>query len=293
MISRVKTFPTTKGFQLRDITTLSVYCWINAVAVTNITITAALNNIPALNHYYFSSVKFKQNLIFILDEKSSAYLLDTNSLNISASVGFAKKPAYQATQLFSLLVWSITIRTAYRQNFGDLSNLNKTNSHVTALLFNPSYNLVTSDIYFDKIWFGFSNYDYIVDFILIMPYQVEQFKKSLYLNLTIRYDKAATIDQFFLEYFTLIQSSTTDNSISFLFRYVPQKTNPLTRGYFKIHPQTSGDYHIKLDGQMYITNQKVKIFPGTKEMEFFLFVNVSVIVPLAMMSKLIYKRLRI
>ena len=288
-----KTFPTTNDFRLRDVTTVSVYCWINAYRVDNVTITASLNGYQAMNHYFMTGIEYKQNLLFILDNSYSMVPPPINHFNLSVAVGFSKKQAYDYKQVFWLCIFGLTIRTAFRQNFGDLTQLNETNSHITALIINPTYDIMTSDVYFNKTWYSMSNYDYTLDFLVIMPYQIEYYQKSCYLNITFSYTYEVRIWQIALEHFALISTTTHLYSVNYLFRYVPGKTGSVARGFIKINPKTNGYYHIKVNGQLYIANEPVRIFPDSKEMELFLFTNVSIVIPGVLLSKLIYKRLKI
>ena len=286
-----KTFPTTNDFQLRDVTTVSVYCWINAYRVDNVTIIASLNGYQAMNHYFLTSIDYKQNLLFILDNNSSMVPPPINQFDLSVSVGFSKNHAYDYKQVFWLCIFGLTIRTAFRQNFGDLTKLNEMNSHITALIINPTYDLMTSDILFNNTWFSLSKYDYTLDFLIIMPYQIEYYKKGCYLNITFSYNYKVQILQIALEQFALISTTSHDYSVNYLFRYVPGKTGSIVRGFIKINPRVKEYYHINVNGQFYIANEPVRIFPDSKEMELFLFMNVSIIIPVVLLSKLIYKRL--
>ncbi len=258
--------------------------------VDQITIKVQLNGVNATNDHQESNLFDQENILFILDDQAMILPKTTNILTFYVTVTFKQKAIWQFNQHqhYQLRFDAITIKTAYRQQI-DVTNqqLNQSNSHFTALIIDPTYNLATQGVLVGNTTNVGSLFAYEMPFYLIMPKNI---KSSYYLNLTFSFNLGFSIRAIFLDQFGLATSNSIENGMSYTFRYISHKEVPLVKGLLKFNPKTAGIYNVSVKGNFFITNS-YKLFPGSQEMDLFLFINASIIVPLLVLAKLIYRRL--
>ena len=284
----------TKTFQItefRDVTFADVLVEQSGQHVASVTISVKLNGVNATKSHTENSLVDLEPLFFILDDQAMILPKEQNVLSFSISVTFNEPNAWDLNkdQSYSLIFRSITIKSAYRQSVNaDVSTFNQSNSHFTALLIDPTYNIATpGTITGDKNTL-LSLFSYDLNFYIVLP---KEMKSNYFINLTFSYSSAIDIKSIFIENFGLVSSFQTDTGISYVFRYISNKdSGSLSKGTFSFTPKQSGFYTFHLNGFFFITDN-YKLFPGGPEMDLFLFVNATIIIPLVVLSKLIYRRL--
>lgn len=282
----------TRNFQIsefRDVTFANVFIQQSGYGINNVEISLQLNDQNATNNYVLSNLADQQSLLFILDDKAMIIPKSTNTLTFSISVSFNPKALWDFTsqQTYSIRFNAITIETSYRQQVPSDSQLNQTNSQFTALIIDPNYQIATQGFLSNKSN-GFSLFAYDLEFYIVLPKNI---KSTYFLNITISYNYAIDINSLSIDQFGLQTSSQSDSNATYTFRYIDSgQTNSIAKGLFKFNPKSAGIYTFNIKGQFFVTNS-FKLFPGSPEMDFFLFINATIIIPMVFLSKLIYRRL--
>lgn len=285
----VKTFTIS---QFRDVTFADILIEQSGSNVNSVSFSVKLNGINATNSYSESNLFDRESILFILDAHAMILPKNPNILTFTVNVTF-KEPnpwGFTKTQAYSFKFDEISIKTSYQQSISQITNqLNQSNSHFTALIVDPVYNLATQGSMLGNNSNFFSPFTYGMNFYVILP---KELKNDYYLNISFSYASNIDIKAIFLKNFGLVTSNQNSNGISYLFRYIGGN-NPgsLSEGTFSFSPRSPGIININLQGYFFI-NDNYKIFPGGPEMDLFLFVNATIIIPLALLSKLIYRRLR-
>lgn len=276
--------------QFRDVTFADVLIEQSGQLVNHVTISAQLNGVNATNVHQESNLFDQENILFILDQQAMIIPKPTNTLTFFISVTFNQKAVWQYMehQQYEIRFDAIKIKTAYRQQI-DTTNqqLNQSNSKFTALIIDPTYKIATQGVLVGNSSNVGSLFAYDMNFYIIMPKTI---KSNYYLNITFTFNLGYSIRAIFLNQFGLVSSQTVTNGISYTFRYISNKDTPIVTGVLKFNPKSSGIYNVGISGNFFITNS-YKLFPGGPEMDLFLFINASIIIPLLVLSKLIYRRL--
>lgn len=278
--------------EFRDVTFADILIEQAGQLISNITLTAQINRVNATNTHIESNLFDQEKILFVLDDRAMLLAKDSNVLLLSIKVSFRKPNAWDGFQhkWYTIRFDAITIKTAYRQNVQAInSQLNQTNNAFTALIIDPSYQIATQGVIFANKSNVYSLYAYQLIFYIIVP---KNMKSNYYLNVSFTFDQGFSLRSINIDQFGLISSSTTSAGISYTFRYI--SNNPsnqsLVEGMLQFNPKNEGMYHIGITGNFFITNN-YKIFPGSPDMDLFLFINATLIIPLAVLSKLIYRRL--
>ena len=129
---------------------------------------------------------------------------------------------------------------------------------------------------------------YELDFYVILPKTIAT---NYFLNMTLNYNYQLDINSLAIDQFSLQTSASTSSNATYTFRYVDTGVSTsIVKGVFKFTPKSAGIYTFNLGGQFFLTNS-FKLFPGGPEMDFFLFINATILNPIIFLSKLIYRRL--
>ena len=280
--------------EFRDVTIAKVILEEYGQLVANVTISVQINGINASNNHVESSLFDQETILFILDEHAMILPGNPNALTLHVKVHFRDPFAWEVFQHKQYMIRfdEIAIETVYRQNVTTQgSQLNQTNSQFTAIIFDPNYILASQGTLFANKSNIFSLYAYQLKFFILLPMNLES---NYYLNLTFSFNSGFSIRSIHIDNFGLISSTTTDTGINYVFRYTlnnnSASTPSLATGLLEFNPKNSGLYQVAITGSFFITNN-FKIFPGSPEMDLFLFINASLIIPLIFLSKLIYRRL--
>jgi len=280
--------------EFRDVTFADVLLEQSGQLVHSVIINLQLNGVNATTSHTESNLFDQEQILFILDEQAMIVPKTTNVLTFFITVQF-NKPAvwqYMEHQHYEIRFDSIKIKTAYRQQIDvSSSQLNQSNSQFTAVIMDPSYQLATQGVLLGNKSNVGSLFAYDLSFYLIMPKTI---KSNYYLNVTFTFNldysiRASNIDQFGL---VASHDLANGNGISYTFRYISNQANPppIVSGVLKFNPKNSGKYNVGIVGNYFITDS-YKLFPGGPEMDFFLFINASIILPVLFLSKFLYRRL--
>ena len=153
----------------------------------------------------------------------------------------------------------------------------------------PKYHIATQGALLGNKSNVFSLYAYQLPFYIIMP---KNMKSNYYLNISFMFNLGFSIRSINIDQFGLVSSSSAKDGIGYTFRYISNNIseNLLINGMIQFNPKNNGIYHVVLEGNFFITNS-YKIWPGSPEMDLFLFINATLIIPLLVLSKLLYRRL--
>ena len=294
--SFIYNFTTLSFNQLADVTIVSAHFTENENLFDYINFTASLNSFKSTNYYYFTDFQPSTTLNFIVDDSSHAYLNNENHITIQISVGFKNitqgfdlfPNPYE--QMFLVTLDGLSIETTWRQQFNPSDSLNANNSHITALIINPSYLVPTGNILFPNLSFSLSGYNYWINFALILPKGIDQNSKQCYFNLTINYNFDLIILNIFMQNFAIVSTTTTAKTVTYLMRYVSDTPKAVAYGSFEFIPKVENVYYMELTGQLFVADQSLKLYPGSNEMDMVLFVTVTIVIPLSALAKLIYRR---
>lgn len=282
---------TFKISEFRDVTFADLLIQQSGAHVDTVTISVQLNGVNATTMHSENDLLDLEPLFFILDDQAMILPKETNTLDITISVSFKEPNAWDLNkdQYYSIKFNQISIKTVYRQKINaDISNLNQSNSQFTALLIDPNYNIATPGSITGNSSTLISLFSYDLPFYIILP---KEMKSNYFINITFTFSSPIDIKAIFIENFGLVTSYQSDSAISYVFRYISNTDiGSLSKGTFSFTPRQSGFYAITTRGYFFITDS-YKIFPGGPEMDLFLFVNATIIIPLAVLSKLIYRRL--
>lgn len=278
--------------EFRDVTFADVLLEQSGQLITNVTITAKINGVKASNIHEESNLFDQEQILFVLDDQAMLLSQNTNTLTFTIIVNFRQPYAWEVFQhpFYKIRFDSISVKTVYRQQVNaNSSQLNQSNSAFTALIFDPTYQLATQGVFFGNNSNVFSLFAYQLEFFIVMP---KNMQSNYYLNITFSFDHDYSIQSINIDQFGLVSSTNNANGISYTFRYLNNTSskNSLIKGIMQFNPKLSGIYHIRISGNFFITNNFV-LWPGSPEMELFLFINASLIIPLIFLSKLIYRRL--
>ena len=278
--------------EFRDVTVADVLLEQTGQLVSKVTITAQINGENATNVHQESQLFDQEDALFILDDSAKLLPKETNILTFTIRVAFKEPAVWEVfqNQYYSIRFDAITVKTAYRQDVSvENSFLNQTNSRFTALIMNPEYQVATQGALLGNKSNVFSLYAYQLPFYIIMPKNV---KSNYYLNITFTFNLGFSIRSINIDNFGLVSSSNTKDGISYTFRCINNSPNAtsLIKGLIQFNPKNNGIYHVGIQGNFFITNS-YKIWPGSPEMDLFLFINATLIIPLLILSKLLYRRL--
>ena len=288
--SNITNLTLTRSFQIsefRDVTLADVFIQQSAQLVNSVTIFAQLNGQNATNTFIESNFADQRNILFILDAQAMIIPKSDNKLTFFISVSFKDRAIWDFTshQEYSLRFNAITIKTVYQQHVPSNIQLNQSNSQFTALLFDSSNQIATQG-FFNNIGSPFFIYE--VDFYIILPKDI---MTNYFLNFTINYNYQLDVYSLGIDQFSLQTSAISSTNATYTFRFVDTGvSSSVVEGVFKFTPKTAGIYNFNIAGQFFLTNS-FKLFPGGPEMDFFLFINATIIIPLLFLSRLIYRRL--
>lgn len=280
---------TFKISEFRDVTFADVFIQQSGSLIDSVSISMKLNGQNAINKHSESNLYDQETLLFILDENAMIIPQAENTLTFFIFVSFKDKASwdYTSKQSYSIRFNTIRIDTAYRQQIDTSSKLNQTNSQFTALIIDPSYQIATPGFIANSSN-AYSLFTYNLEFYIILPKNI---KSNYYLNITFDCNYPVNINSLSINQFSLQTYTKSDTKSSYTFRYVDNHySSSLVKGVLKFNPKNAGIYYIDLTGHYFITNN-YKLFPGGPEMDFFLFINATLVIPLLFLSKLIYKRL--
>lgn len=288
--SFIQKFSTNGSQMLRDVTTIAVYVWTGPSMVDHANVSLSLNGHEARNSYYLTEFPAHLNLYFVIDDSAMILFNAENEINLTVQASFEHEPYWNSIYL-DFPVRGIQIKTVYRPRLGDLGPLNETNSKFTAVIIDKKYIIpVNNYVLFNNTNNAVGLNYVMIYFLVVLPWDVEHFTKNCYLTITIEYNLLLNILQFRLEDFTIISSTTKGNSVSYFLRYMRSKPSGVARGLFEFYPRAQAVYHVNFNGQYFIANEPVKLFPESNEMGIALFINATLVIPLVALSKLIYRR---
>ena len=278
--------------EFRDVTFADVLLEETGQLVSNVTITAHINGVNASNIHQESDLFDQEQFLFVLDDHAMLLPKNTNDLTFQITVNFRQAYAWEVFKhpYYMVRFDSIIIKTVNRQQVNaNSSELNQSNSAFTALIFDPSYSIATQGVIFGNTSNVLSLFAYQLEFYIIMP---KNMQSDYYLNISFSFDHEYSIRSINIDQFGLVSSSNTANGIRYTFRYINNtpSEDSLIKGVMQFNPKASGIYHIDISGNFFITKNFV-LWPGSPEMDLFLFINASLIIPLIFLSKLIYRRL--
>ena len=278
--------------EFRDVTFADVLLEQTGQLIAKVTITAQINGVNATNVHQESTLFDQEDALFILDDSAKLLPKETNILTFTITVDFKEPAVWEVFQhqYYSVRLDAIAIKTAYRQDVSvESSLLNQSNSRFTALIMNPEYQIATQGALLGNKSNVFSLYAYQLPFYIILPKNI---KSNYYLNISFTFNLGFSIRSINIGNFGLVSSSKTKDGISYTFRYI--KNDPsnqsLIKGMMQFNPKANGIYHVGIQGDFFIT-KNYKIWPGSAEMDLFLFINATLIIPLLVLSKLLYRRL--
>jgi hypothetical protein len=275
--------------QFRDVTFIDLLIEQSGDLIGKIEISVQMNDINASNMYQDTNIFDQKKIFFLIDDKAMIIPKTNNILAIHVQVSFKDKNVWDFTkeQQYKIRFNDISVKTSYRQSIDSdtLNNLNESNSQFTALILDPSYQIPTQGLST-----GANNilsvFTYSLDFYVIVPKEIQS---NYYLNITINSNYEIDSKSIFLENFGLISSFSTDFGVSYSFRYISDSDQAISKGVYKFNPKQAGIYYFDLQGYFFIS-ESYMLFPGSIEMDMFLFFNVSIIIPVLFLTRLVYKR---